>query len=230
MDFKHEAHARAYCTHDEEKYFQTVTLLECMAHANNEDYKKSVDRNVCHPDYPWFTLSRTQRHIYSELTSPENFRREGTNIVTTYIEEHFMNRKDQPKQDNKIAVKENGQAILIPANAFKNDRKTNRYYGRIRLVGVDSFAEYVMPKSLSEGKFRLEIELVNVHLDQKPLFLVVGEGNDQTKHKIDIPYTKGKWAVVEVEIVIGPGKKIRLTREGDHAFGLTISKLQLYKC
>jgi hypothetical protein len=247
-DFKPEAHARAYCyrENDEELYFRTVTLLECMAHVHVEDYKTCMNADLLTPLFPWFSLTRIQRINLAALAKVEHFERKGDNLVETKIEQ-YLKRTDKPADDNQIVVQGQGGGngtIVIPSNAFVEEKAATRMLsfdqpgGQVK-VGNEFMLLYRLPDngiitaggSGGSGEYLFSIQLVNIHLKQVDLWLTV-DGPDQemvTYDPIPVPYTIGEWKWTDpVKIKVKPGGRIQFGRKGDWA--LTIKQLTLTPC
>jgi hypothetical protein len=246
-DFQPEAHARAYCykENDNELYFRTVTLLECMAHVHGEDYKACMNADFLTPLSPWFSLTRIQRINLAALAKVEHFERKGHNLVETKIEQ-YLKRTDKPANDNQILFVQGqgggtNNTIVIPSNAFVEEKAATRMLsfdqpgGQVK-VGNEFMLLYRLPDNGiiptgGSGDYLFSIQLVNIHLKQVDLWLTV-DGPDQemvTYDPIPVPYTVGEWKWTDpVKIKVKPGGRIQFGRKGDWA--LSIKQLTLTPC
>lgn len=152
--FLADAHSRSLFYNKEEALFGKVTLLECMSAANNEDGSPKAEETRYDPTRLWGSLVTAQRAVLAQKVAQGHFYRgpakgEGPNGFVSDIE-NYINRKDNPRDDNKITLSAGDGSINIPACAFSkqgNSIPMKSFEGgaQVLMEKGESFLEFTMP-------------------------------------------------------------------------------------
>lgn len=151
--FRAEAHARALLHEKDDELFAKITLLECMARANDEQIGR-CEENKFDENFTWSSLLNAQRFLLAEKATKKDFYRGPSKGD---LDEEFpsqirdyMARKDVPGKDKDIKFETDG-SITIPAcatSALKDCKKMLSFGGgaQLFLEKQRSSATYRMPR------------------------------------------------------------------------------------
>lgn len=151
--FRAEAHARSFFYNNEEALWRTVTLLECMAAVNMEDMSVQGEKSHYDVNRPWGSLLTAQRAIFAQKATQEHFYRgppkDGGGREKGFISiiDDYLNRKDNPRDDNKVTVSPDDGRINIPTCAFTHQghcSPINSFEGgaQVMMNNEESFLEF----------------------------------------------------------------------------------------
>lgn len=239
LDFEEETKARMNTCPS--KYYQTLTLLECLAESMGEILEYSIN-----PDKFWRSLSLVQRRILAQKQSHKDTAR---NILPYYFGESNILEKsaaELPFQDPSSGC------FIIPASTCTTPTSSSMliipsflggHQVHLTCAGIGNGKEeeeegapdleYTIPDIIPPGSYNLSCRVVNINQKQMPLQLTIENFDDDISfvdlQSIDVPYTVGKWQrTKDIRVQVQPGSIWKFSRERP-CHGLSIKSFMLEK-